>query len=151
MDGKVTQFEIPGTIRVLESDQDGSLYIGAGCGLMRWDSDQLETLLEVDCDNSNRPFSLHAIDITFDSDGNLWVGDAHKLAKFDGEVWEQYDISALRVAFSSDETLWALGWNGRAGSQCCLTNLTPSGIVTYSWSADIPQEIVRSLFAANRR
>ncbi len=116
---------------------------------MRWDGVQLETLLEVDCDDSDRPLSLHALDIAFDSDGTIWIGEAHKLVSFDGEEWDQVDISALRVAFSPDDTLWALGWDGHAGSQCCLSNLTPSGVVT--WSADVPQEIVPDLFGARRR
>lgn len=137
-DGRVTHFDIPATIRVLEAGPDGHLYLGAGCGVMRFVDGRPETLLEVDCSAPSPVDGLFPLNISFAEDGRIWVGGATRLASFDGRDWEAYDISALRVALADDGSIWAKGWDGRAGSNCCLTHLTGGDWITYTWEAEIP-------------
>lgn len=147
-DGQITHFDIPATIRVLEVAPDGSLYIGAGCGVLRLREDSLESLLDIDC-GPDRPVSgLFPLDITFTDDGRVWVGGALNLASYDGNDWTEYKIPAWRVAIASDGSIWAVGWDGRAESNCCVTHITASQQITYTWTSDIPAEpeVLISLF-----
>ena len=145
--GEITHFDIPATIRVLEAGPDGSLYVGAGCGVMRFRDEAWEMLMESDCD---QPSSLHkfVLDFAFAEDGTLWAGDPYSLASYRDGSWTEFDIHAARVEIAPDGTIWARGWDGRSNSNCCVTQITRSQWLTYTWSADIPAEpeLLRELF-----
>jgi len=147
-DGQVSHYDVPHTIRVLELSPDGALYVGAGCGVLTYQAGEWETLLEPACDGQAPVIRLFPINITFAADGDVWVGDAFSLARYDGRAWQEYGISALQVVPAPDGTIWARGWDGRAGSDCCLTHITGSTWDTYTWSAEIPAgpEIIQALF-----
>lgn len=152
-DGQVTHFVVPGEIHVLEIGPDGDLYIGAGCGLLRFRDEELATLLEVFCDAARPVSRIIALDIAFGDDGQIWVGGAFNLARYDGKSWLEYTISSVRVAVAKDGSIWTNGWDGRAGSECCLTQLSGSDVITYTWSADIPAdvEVLATLFGSSNR
>jgi hypothetical protein len=147
-DGQVTRFDIPGTVRVLAVAPDGSLYVGAGWGVLRYHADQWETLLNVDGSQPSPVSDLAPLSIAFADSGDVWVGGAHKLARFDGEEWKEYDIPAVRVAIASDDTVWTVGWDGRADSDCCITHIAGSEWMTYTWTANVPvePEVLQLLF-----
>ena len=149
-DGQVTHFDIPATIRVLEVAPDGILYVGAGCGVLRYREGTWETLLDLDCGHRTAVTKLFPLDIAF-TDGDVWVGGAHSLARYDGKTWEEYEIPALRIAVARDGTVWASGWDGRANSDCCLTHLSGDEWITYTWTANVPAEpeVLRSLLDQN--
>ena len=153
LDGQVTHFVIPGAVRVLAAAPDNALYIGAGCGLLRFHAETVETLLEVDCEDQGRPLKMFPIAIAFANDGLVWVGGFSNLASFDGQSWQEYKIPALKVAIGPDGTVWAQGWDGRQGSDCCVTHLTHSGPISYLWSADMPAppELLDKLFGLHGR
>lgn len=146
--GEILHYDIPATIRVLEVAPDGSLYIGAGCGVLRYRDDELESLLDIDC-NPDQPVSgLFPQDIAFTNDGRAWVGGAHNLASYDNNEWTEYNIPAQRVAIASDGTIWTYGWDGRAEHNCCLTHMTGNQLITYTLTDDVPAEpkVMMSLF-----
>ena len=139
-DGQVTHFDIPGAVRVLTVAPDGSLYVGAGWGVLRYHADNWETLLNVDGSHPSPVSGLAPLSIAFADSGDAWVGGALKLARFDGEEWKEYDIPAARVAIASDDTVWTVGWDGRADSDCCITHIAGSEWMTYTWTSNVPAE-----------
>lgn len=134
LDGQVTHFDVPGIIRVLVVAPDGTLTIGAGCGVLQFQNEKLETLLPLNCAEPGQPTGLFPMDITFDHDGIIWVGGAYNLASYDGQNWTEYGFPALRIAVATDGSIWTWGWDGQKGSDCCLRQLSASGRGTYTWS-----------------
>lgn len=134
--GQVSHFDIPGPIRVLEVAPDGSLYVGAGCGLLQYTGDLWKTLANTDCSHSN--FNGSPFDIAFAENGDVWVGAVFRLARFHGQTWIAYDIRARRVLVAPDGSIWTEGWDGVANSDCCFTHLTGDTWVTYTHSALLP-------------
>jgi hypothetical protein len=147
-EGEVTVFDIPNTIRILEATPDGALYVGAGCGVLRFRDEEMETLLDLECGRRTSVSKLFPMDIDIADDGLVWVSGVYSLASFDGEDWQEYDIPSVRAVLASDGSLWARGWDGRAGSECCLTHISGGQWMTYTWTADIPAEphVLSSLF-----
>lgn len=137
-DGQVSHFDIPGTIRVLEAAPDGSLYVGAGCGVLRYGRDRWETLANVDCERSSFAGPMFPFAFAFAENGDVWVGGVHRLARFDGTTWTEYDVRARRILVAADGSVWAEGWDGRANSACCFTHIAGSTAVTYTYSATLP-------------
>lgn len=152
-DGEVFHYDIAATIRVLGVSPDGLLYVGAGCGVLRFIDEHWETLLPLGCAARDRLQLLYPLDIVFDDAGNLWVGGLFTLAKYDGESWQEYAISAHRIALDEDGTIWARGWDGRADSNCCLTQIRAGEISTFTWSANIPAgpAVMQDLFDLSPR
>jgi len=145
-EGEVTVFDIPNTIRVIEPAPEGGLYVGAGCGVLRFRDEELETLLDLECGRRTSVSKLFPMDIDITDDGLVWVSGVYSLASFDGEDWREFDILSVRAVLASDGSLWARGWDGRAGSECCLTHISGGQWMTYTWTSDIPAEPhVRSL------
>ena len=144
--GHTSYYGVPRTIRVLEVGPDGALYIGAGCGLLRFRQEQLETLAEIDCERSVFK-ALFPFDLAFDKDGRVWVGGVHGLASFDGKVWTEYDVPARRLLVAPDGSIWAEGWDGQAGSDCCFSHLSNNRWMTYTHSAPlrVPPELADSI------
>ena len=137
-DGRTSHWEVPGTIRVLEVAPDGSLYVGAGNGVLRYRAEKWESLADVVRDfNQFVPFTI-AFDMAIAENGDLWVGGVHSLARFDGKAWSEYDVNVRRLLIAPDGSLWGEGWDGIAGSDCCFVHLTGDSWVTYTHSADLP-------------
>lgn len=139
--GQVTHFDIDQTIRVLIAAPDGSLYLGAGCGIQRYRAGAWETLLDLDCNQPRTQMKgFFPIDIAIAADRVVWVGSAYSLGRFDGAIWQEYPVPSVRVALASDGTLWARGWDGRAGGECCLTEVRGTSITTHTLDADLALE-----------
>jgi hypothetical protein len=138
LDGRVTRFDIAGTIRVLAVAPDGSLYIGAGRGVMRYAGGGLQTLVDVTQGQGSFSRGFVPYDITFTQDGDVWVGGVYSLARFDGESWTQYDVNVRRLLVAPDGSLWGQGWDGVSGSNCCFVHVTGDRWVTYTHSAALP-------------
>jgi hypothetical protein len=136
---QVLHFDVPNTIRALEVAPDGSLYVGAGCGVLRYRADELETLADVSCDDSSFAGHLFPFDIAFGGNGDVWVGGIHGLARFDGATWTQYDVRARRILVAPDGSLWAEGWDGSGNPpRCCFTHVTGDTWATYAYADDLP-------------
>ena len=114
---------------------------------MRYGNESWQTLLELDCDRRTSVTNLRPLAIAFAEDGTMWVGGAFSLASYAGQTWMEYDIPAARVAVASDGTVWTRGWDGRANSDCCLTHITGTQWITYTWTSDVPveSEVLNSL------
>jgi hypothetical protein len=153
LDDQVSHYEVPGAIRVLAVAPDDTLYIGAGCGVVHFQAGRLETLLNVDCNESGRRPSLLPMEIVFEHNDLVWVGGALNIASYDGQSWQEYGLPALRVAVDHDDTIWTVGWDGRNGSDCCITHLTAKGPVSYTWpaGAQVPPEVLNKLFGPQIR
>jgi hypothetical protein len=139
-DGLITHFDIPATIRVLEAAPDGHLYMGAGCGVMRFKDESWQTLLDLTCSHRTSVTKLRPLDIAFADDGTVWVGGAHSLARYSNGSWAEFDIPAARVVVAADGTIWTRGWDGWANSDCCLTHISGSQTITYTYTGDVPVE-----------
>jgi len=147
LEGQVSHFDVPGTIRVLAEAPDGRLYIGAGCGVLRYADGSLEMLADVECSRSSFMRAFFPFDIAFSPGGDVWVGGVHSLARFDGENWTQYDINVRRLLVAPDGSVWGQGWDGWAGSDCCFVHVSEDTWVTYPHSAELPvsRELLASL------
>jgi hypothetical protein len=154
-DGRLWHFDIPATIRVLKAAPDGSLYVGAGLGVLRFRGDQPETLVGLEGDQhpaEGVPKAFFPFDIAFAPNGDVWVGGIYSLARFDGKSWAPYDIPARRLLVAPDGSVWTEGWDGRAGGDCCYTHLTGSTWVTYTHTAALPvPDTLRESIEALRR
>jgi hypothetical protein len=136
--GRLSRHRMEGTIRAIEVGPDGGLYIAAGCGLARIRNGEWETLAEVDCAQSTFSGPMVAFDIAFAPDGAIWLAGVHNLARCDGEGWTEYGVNARRLLVSPDGSLWAEGWDGRAGSDCCFVHVRGSEAITYLHTAALP-------------
>jgi hypothetical protein len=137
-DRQLSRFDVPGAIRVLAVAPDGSLYIGAGRGVMRYVDGVLQTLIDVTRGQDSFSRGFVPYDIAFTQDGDVWVGGVYSLARFDGETWTQYDVNVRRLLVAPDGSLWGEGWDGVAGSGCCFVHFAGDTWVTYTHSAVLP-------------
>ena len=137
-DDQLAHFDVPATLRVLKTGPDGSLYVGAGCGVLRYRMDQWETLANIDCGQSNFKGVVSPFDIAFAHNGDLWVGGIFGLARYDGADWTEYAVMARRLWVAPDDSLWTAAWDGRADSNCCYTRVTGDTWVTFTYSATLP-------------
>jgi hypothetical protein len=137
-DRRLSRFEVPGTIRVLAVAPDGSLYIGAGLGVMRYVDGALQTLIDVTYGEGAFTRAFVPYDITFTQDGDVWVGGVYSLARFDGNTWTQYDVNVRRLLVAPDGSLWGQGWDGVAGSDCCFAHVKGDAWTTYTHTAALP-------------
>jgi hypothetical protein len=147
LEGRVSHYDVPGTIRVLAQAPDGRLYVGAGCGVLRYADGSLEALIDVECGRSSFARAFVPFEVAFAPNGDVWVGGVYSLARFDGETWTQYEVNVRRLLAAPDGSVWGQGWDGRAGSDCCYVHVTGDTFVTYSHSAELPvsPELLASL------
>jgi hypothetical protein len=150
-DGQLQHYDIPGTVRVLKVGPDGSLYVLAGLGVMRYAGGRWETLLNTQGDPSLATAPFVPFEIVFGRDSELWIAGIHSLAHFNSaNAWTQIVMPARRLLVAPDGSVWTEGWDGRADSDCCFNHLTGSTWVTYTHSATLPvapdlQERIRAL------
>ena len=137
-DDEVSHYDIGATIRVLENGPDSSLYVGAGCGVMRYANDSWETLLETNCGQQEIVSCLVPLEIAFDDHGTVWVGGPYCLAAYNGESWIKFDIPASRVLAAANGSIWTRGWDGKQDSSCCISHISGGQWTTYTLAADIP-------------
>ena len=114
------------------------LYVSADCGLLRLEDLETEVLAEPDCEADEFDLPIFALDIDFDPAGGVWIGGAHGLAHWSEGEWTEYPISSRRFLLEDDGSVWAAGWDGRVGSNCCLTHLDNHEWVTFTYSATLP-------------
>jgi hypothetical protein len=136
---QVSHFDVPDTIRALATAPDGSLYVGAGCGVLRYRAGELETLADISCDHSSFSGAFFPFDFAFAGNSDVWVGGIHGLACFDGAAWTEYDVRARRILIAPDGSLWAEGWDGSSNPPGrCFTHVTGDTWVTYAYADDLP-------------
>jgi hypothetical protein len=146
-DGQVSHIPMTALIHSLKVASDGTLYVAAGRGILRYRRGQWETLASLDGHAFNQ--TLIPTDVAFADNGDVWVAGIFGLARFDGKTWTEYDINARRVLVAPDNSIWTEGWNGTASSDCCFTHLTGNTWVTYTHSARLPvsKELFKSIRA----
>jgi hypothetical protein len=135
-ENQISHYEVPGAIRALEATPDGSLYVGVGCGVLRYDSGEWDTLANPDCTSFAR--LLMPVDIAVTDNGDVWVAGIWGSARYDGEIWTTYNINATRLLVAPDGSLWTEGWDGRANSNCCFAHFVNNTWMTYTLSATAP-------------
>ena len=134
-DGQVSHLAMP-LIHSLKVAPDGTLYVGAGRGIMRYHAGQWETLISADGHELDR--GLYYTDFAFADNGDIWAAGVMNLAHFDGNTWTQYGINARRLLIAPDGSLWTEGWDGHADSNCCYYHVTGNTWMTYTYSATLP-------------
>lgn len=135
-DGQVSHVNIAALIHTLKVAPDGTLYVGAGRGVLRYRMDQWEIIASLD--GHELDHALYPTDIAFAGNGDVWVAGIFGLARFDGKTWTQYDVQAMRLLVVPDGSLWTRGWDGHSDSDCCFTHVTGNTWVTYTYSATLP-------------
>jgi hypothetical protein len=138
LDGRVSHFDVPGTIRMLAEAPDGRLYIGAGRGILRYGDGSLETLIDVERGQESFAWAFVPFDIAFAPNDDVWVGGVYSLARYDGKTWTQYEVNVRRLLVAPNGSVWGQGWDGRAGSDCCYVHVTGDSWVTHTHSAELP-------------
>ena len=151
-EGHISHLDIPATIRALRVAPDGSLYVVAGFGILRYSQEKWQTLLRLEGAPRIFPQPFSPFDIAFAPNGDLWVGGVYSLAYFDGKTWTQYGVPARRLLVAPDGSVWADGWDGLADSDCCFTHVTGSTWVTYTHSAPLPvsDDLLVDIYAMRR-
>jgi hypothetical protein len=137
-EGRVSRFDVPGPIRVLAAAPDGSLYIGAGRGVLRYAHGRLETLIDVAHGEDTFGRAFVPFDIAFARDSAVWVAGVYSVARFDGDTWTQHEVNVRRLLAAPDGSVWGQGWDGVSGSDCCYVHVTGESWVTYTHSALLP-------------
>ncbi|HEB28480.1 MAG TPA: choice-of-anchor D domain-containing protein, partial [Porticoccus sp.] len=81
-------------------------------------------------------------DISFDSNGNVWVGTSGGVCKFDGSTWTTYDTTdglasniIRAIAVDSQDNIWAGSYNNQAEYYTTLNKF--DGI---NWSSYPPED-----------
>ncbi|MFW5942712.1 MAG: hypothetical protein ACOCXI_13005, partial [Chloroflexota bacterium] len=110
-DGALTHVPVPAPVRVLEAAPNGALYVGAGCGLLRYREGEWEQLAPIDCGSDTTIGSGPITDIAVADSDAVWVGTPFSLARYDGS-WQAFEIHASRLLVTPDESVWAAGWDG---------------------------------------
>ena len=99
-------------VQVLEVAPDGTVWVGAGCAVARFDGDQWQQV-GPGCDDALGT----VLDIAIAPDGAVWVAGPFDLYRLEGDSWEVLDPMVRSIAFAWDGTLWASGWTGRQDGQ----------------------------------
>jgi hypothetical protein len=135
-DGRVSHLDMP-LIHSLKTAPDGTLYVGAGRGMLRYHMNQWETLISPDGRETDR--ALYYTDIAFTGNGDVWAAGIFNLARFDGKSWTQYGVNARRLLVAPDGSLWTEGWDGDSANNCCFAHVTGNNwLMTYTYSSTLP-------------
>jgi ligand-binding sensor domain-containing protein len=109
--GQVTHFTVedglPGNnVQALRAAPDGTIWIGALCGIARYDGHVWHTVNEVaNCQSVGGT----VIDFAFTPDGNVWVGTSFGVARFDGTPWTIVERAAVRQLLAhGDGSVWGI-------------------------------------------
>jgi len=138
LNGQVSHWPVPGIIRAIKEAPDGSLYVLAGWGVLRYADGALETLIDLKYGSDAFDRAFLPISLDFTPDGDVWIGGVHSLVRFDGNTWTQYEVNVRRLLIAPDGSVWGQGWDGRSGSDCCFVHVTGDAWVTYPHSAELP-------------
>lgn len=136
-DGVLTHVPIAAPVQVLQTTPAGTLYVGAGCGLLRYREGAWEELAAPACVQGSPIGNGPVTAVALGEDEVVWAGTPYSLARYDG-TWQVFPINATQLLVAPDGSVWAAGWSGRAGSDCCFTHLRESEWVTYTYSAPLP-------------
>jgi ligand-binding sensor domain-containing protein len=112
---------------------DGSLWVGAGCSIQRFDGAAWETLAQ--CDQELPVGNI--LDIEFAADGSVWVASGLNLIQYDGQTWTRHDKLVHAVVAAPDGSVWVNGWDGSLGSQY-VARFDGSEWTIYSTSETFP-------------
>jgi|GEM_PF-2700922 len=136
-DGVLTHVPVPAPVQVLQTTPEGTLYVGAGCGLLRYREGVWEELAAPACVQGSPIGNGPVTAVALGEDEVVWAGTPYSLARYDG-TWHVFPINATQLLVAPDGSVWAAGWSGRAGSGCCFTHLRAGEWVTYTYSAPLP-------------
>lgn len=140
-EGQLSHIATPIFITVLKVLQDGHLYL-AGFNettrvVYRVEEGALINVLEHEYApaviTTGRP-----TDLTLTNDGNLWVALQFYLVQLGKHESTVYDLLAHRVLAAPDGSIWALGWDGIANSQCCYFQVLDGHVTKYKFSDTLP-------------
>jgi hypothetical protein len=130
--GEVTHYPLEAPVRALAADTAGGLFVAAGCGVLRYRDEAWETLAAVDCTDSSFSTPLVPVGLAVRGEDDLWVAGVWGTAHYAGGEWTIHPVNATRVLLAPDGSVWVEGWDGRAGSHCCIGHLGEGGWVTYT-------------------
>jgi hypothetical protein len=134
--GQQFHYDTPIFIRSLEQLRDGQLYIG-GKEILRVVGDELHPIAP---DFAPLPEEeiWQVIDMEMTSDGEIWAAGELKLLHFGHEQSTVYDLITNHVTVAPDDSVWALGWDGLADSNCCIFHVQAGSVTTYQRGDELP-------------
>ncbi len=145
-EGQLTHFTtddgLPGdNVQALRIAPDGTVWVGAFCGIGRYDGQAWQILNDrSDCQSIGGP----VIDFAFTPDGSVWVGTGLNVARFDGQQWTRYSNLAGFLATTRDGSVWATGLDGDgpylarfSGSDWIKFKQLHSGSIAFSYDASL--------------
>ncbi len=138
--GEQFHYETPFMIRTLKQLRDGNVYIGNDA-FLRVNGDLLET---PNFPIISRESAWYIADMAMTSQGEIWAAGLYKLLRFGHEQSEVYDLLTHRLFIADDDSVWALGWDGRAESGCCVFHVLDGEVETYLL-AEVSAEIATRL------
>jgi sugar lactone lactonase YvrE len=112
--GQVTHFSVddglPGNnIQALRVAPDGTVWVGALCGIARYADARWQLVNELaDCQSVGGT----VIDFAFTPDGSVWVGTTQGVGRFYNQQWTRYSNLAGFLVTTRDGSVWATGLDG---------------------------------------
>jgi len=137
-DGELTHFEVPFAITCLQVLRDGQLYLGGNGSILRVEEDHLVALLVeeyalIETDSWGLP-----LEMALTAEGDLWVAAQYQLLRFGRDHSQAYDLLVYRVMLAADDTVWALGWDGIAESDCCFFRVQGDQVDQFGFGETLP-------------
>ncbi len=101
---------LPGdNVQALRIAPDGSVWVGAFCGVARYDGRQWTILNDRSaCDSIGGP----VIDFAFTPDGSVWVGTSAGVARYKDQQWTRYSNLSGFLVTTRNGSVWATGLDG---------------------------------------
>ena len=134
--GQQFHYHTPTHIRTLVQLRDGHIYIG-GANILRVVDDELHTI-----DNDFAPLPSPPIwqvmDIAMTSQGEIWAAGQLNLVHFGHHQSTIYQLPTTKVTIAPDDSVWALGWDGQANSNCCIFHIEKGLVTTYQRDDILP-------------
>jgi hypothetical protein len=137
-DGKQFHYNMPVFIDNLTQLRDGHVYVGTGQNIFRVVGDEMHSILSDFAPLPDNPDWWQVIDMEMTSDGEIWVAGGFNLLHFGHEQSAVYDKITSTVTIAPDDSVWALGWDGQADSDCCIFHIQNGKVTTYQKGEALP-------------
>lgn len=146
-DGEQFHYDTPIFIRSLKQLRDGGVYVGSS-DILRVVGDELQPITS-DFAPLPEGHIWQIGDMAMSSNGEIWAAGWYSLLHFGHEKSEVYDLVTSNVTMAPDDSVWALGWDGIADSNCCVFHVQEGTVTTYQRGAELPisKELAAQIYA----
>lgn len=133
--GEQFHYNTPIVIRTIAQLRDGHVYVG-GTDILRVVGDELQSIVDEFSPLENNFYPV--IDMEMTSTGEIWAATGLALIHFGYEQSTIYPLITSNVTIAPDDSVWALGWDRTADSNCCVFHVQSGIVTTYQKGEALP-------------